>query len=189
NQSADPTGVSGAMYYNTSTNTFRCYQNGAWVNCISPWIGITKTTAQDVTNSATYANDSVLQFPVTGGVTYTVRFYIVYSGSNATGDYKGEFLFPAAIAAKNVSGTYVSTTTADAIQSSAGVLGATTTFPSGGLSLGTAATVADQRVFQGTFSFQPNSSGTMNYQFANNAAAAGRISETCAGSYIEYQVQ
>ena len=31
----DPTGTNGAMYYNANTNKFRCYQNGAWANCIS----------------------------------------------------------------------------------------------------------------------------------------------------------
>jgi hypothetical protein len=30
----EPTGVNGAMYYNSSMNKFRCYENGAWVNCV-----------------------------------------------------------------------------------------------------------------------------------------------------------
>jgi hypothetical protein len=30
----DPTGVNGAMYYSTSTNSFRCYQNDVWVSCV-----------------------------------------------------------------------------------------------------------------------------------------------------------
>ncbi|MCX8189706.1 MAG: hypothetical protein N3F05_00555 [Candidatus Diapherotrites archaeon] len=30
-----PTGANGVIYYDTSTNKFRCYENGAWVNCIS----------------------------------------------------------------------------------------------------------------------------------------------------------
>ena len=30
----DPTGVNGAMYYNSSTNKFRCYENSAWKNCV-----------------------------------------------------------------------------------------------------------------------------------------------------------
>jgi hypothetical protein len=31
----DPSGTNGAMYYNTFSNTFRCYENGAWTNCLS----------------------------------------------------------------------------------------------------------------------------------------------------------
>jgi hypothetical protein len=31
---ADPTGVAGGMYYNTTNNKFRCYQGTAWVDCV-----------------------------------------------------------------------------------------------------------------------------------------------------------
>jgi hypothetical protein len=34
NTSGDPTGTNGAMYYSSSSNKFRCYENGAWTNCI-----------------------------------------------------------------------------------------------------------------------------------------------------------
>jgi hypothetical protein len=30
----DPTGASGAMYYNSNLNSFRCYSNGAWLSCL-----------------------------------------------------------------------------------------------------------------------------------------------------------
>ncbi|MFA6325042.1 MAG: hypothetical protein WCX46_02330, partial [Candidatus Paceibacterota bacterium] len=35
NGSADPAGTNGGMYYSTALNKFRCYENGAWANCIS----------------------------------------------------------------------------------------------------------------------------------------------------------
>ena len=35
NSATDPTGVAGGMYYNTNLNKFRCFENGAWVNCIN----------------------------------------------------------------------------------------------------------------------------------------------------------
>ncbi len=31
----DPTGVEGAMYYNSFAQAFRCYENGGWRNCVS----------------------------------------------------------------------------------------------------------------------------------------------------------
>ena len=33
--SAEPAGTNGALYYDTGTNKFRCYQNSAWTDCIN----------------------------------------------------------------------------------------------------------------------------------------------------------
>jgi hypothetical protein len=33
NQSSDPTGTNGAMYYNSSSHAFRCYLDGQWQDC------------------------------------------------------------------------------------------------------------------------------------------------------------
>ncbi len=35
NNGTDPAGANGAMYYNTSLNKFRCYQNGGWADCLT----------------------------------------------------------------------------------------------------------------------------------------------------------
>jgi hypothetical protein len=45
----DPTGTNGAMYYNSSTNKFRCYQSGAWADCIAAG---GSATLQDVYNNS-----------------------------------------------------------------------------------------------------------------------------------------
>lgn len=34
NTAGDPTGSNGGMYYNSSSNKFRCYEDGKWVDCI-----------------------------------------------------------------------------------------------------------------------------------------------------------
>jgi hypothetical protein len=34
NDTGDPTGTEGAMYYNDNANKFRCYQNTGWTDCI-----------------------------------------------------------------------------------------------------------------------------------------------------------
>jgi len=187
NTSGDPAGVNGGMYYNSTTGKFRCYQNGGWRDCLSPWIQITKTKDQDVTNSSTYANDDDLHFNVSAGKVYTVRFNVCYAGNSDAGDYKGEFTFPGAISAKNVSGRYVGTGTGDNAVSSAGTLGGATTFPNNGLSMGTAGAFSDKRVFEGDFTFQPNADGTMHYMFAQNTATDDTAARTCGNSFIEYQ--
>jgi hypothetical protein len=40
NTSGDPTGTNGAMYYNSNSNKFRCYENSAWRDCIQS--GVTR---------------------------------------------------------------------------------------------------------------------------------------------------
>ncbi|MDO8335829.1 MAG: carbohydrate binding domain-containing protein [Candidatus Saccharibacteria bacterium] len=53
--SGDPTGTTGAMYYNSNTNKFRCYQNSAWADCITVDTGVTSIgtfTGASITNGA-----------------------------------------------------------------------------------------------------------------------------------------
>jgi hypothetical protein len=51
--SGDPTGVAGAMYYNSNWNAFRCYQNGAWANCVMNGAAITEQGLQEDEFTAT----------------------------------------------------------------------------------------------------------------------------------------
>ena len=49
----DPAGVNGAIYYNTTNNKFRCYESGAWKDCISAFasIALSSVTAAIAPNS------------------------------------------------------------------------------------------------------------------------------------------
>ncbi len=75
NGTADPTGVNGGMYYNTSTNKYRCYENGAWVNCV--------TTLADVQSAASYDTSDALDNVAAGEVTLAS---VSVTPSTATGD-------------------------------------------------------------------------------------------------------
>lgn len=52
--SGDPTGVAGAMYYNSGTGNFRCYNAGAWQNCVGGLLS-SNTAASSAINTCTNA--------------------------------------------------------------------------------------------------------------------------------------
>ena len=51
NSGTDPTGTEGAMYYNTNTNKFRCYEAGAWANCITSTSGLALNDLSNITST------------------------------------------------------------------------------------------------------------------------------------------
>lgn len=56
--SSDPTGVNGAMYYNSSNNKFRCYQAGIWQDCIGAGGGADTYWTLSLTRSGYIENTS-----------------------------------------------------------------------------------------------------------------------------------
>jgi hypothetical protein len=93
NTSGDPTGVNGAMYYNSNSGRFRCYEASAWRDCMSRtytpnFIGYNQDSNSAVgvgqtpsaTGTANYANL----------VSVTVTTPVTVSGIRATlGNYSG----------------------------------------------------------------------------------------------------
>lgn len=77
NTSGDPTGVNGAMYYNSVAGKFRCFEAGAWANCIGSSGGGSSAVAKDVTF---YASDTLATL---GASTNNFSELLVYDGSSS----------------------------------------------------------------------------------------------------------
>lgn len=61
NTTGDPTGVNGAMYYNSDASKFRCYEASAWKDCISSGGG--GSGIRDVSTSFFFDNDFMISAP------------------------------------------------------------------------------------------------------------------------------
>lgn len=67
NTATDPTGVNGSMYYNSALAKFRCYENGAWEDCISNSRSNSSTATQSLTaGTNTYITGSLIPLQAGG---------------------------------------------------------------------------------------------------------------------------
>jgi hypothetical protein len=85
----DPTGVNGGMYYNSSMNSFRCYENGAWKNCINGIAAQAETyRGTEGALSAKAASGTILLVPIylPGQITVNEMRIRVSTALGATGD-------------------------------------------------------------------------------------------------------
>jgi hypothetical protein len=90
NTTGDPgTEVNGAMYYNSYTSTFRCGQNGVWVNCAGGLLA-SNTSTSTINNCTTLCsafsnNASLAANYCTPGRIITISMYGVWSNNQTTG--------------------------------------------------------------------------------------------------------
>ena len=144
------------------------------------WTTIVKSANQDVTNNATFQDDTELQFSVVAGGHYMVEMNLCWSGNNATGDYVGRF----SIGTGTLNGYGMSLTSDQPTPRQ--IVG--TTFQA---QFGTYNLVSTNIDFLMTsviyFNFNPSVNATFKFQFANASAGAGRISRTWKGSILKYK--
>ncbi len=93
NTEGDPNGVAGAMYYNSVAQAFRCFEDGAWKNCISR-TDVTKNNDQIVTDSSSLQKISELSFNALANATYSFDGSIIYEASSINSDISYTFSIP-----------------------------------------------------------------------------------------------
>lgn len=146
---------------------------------------IVKSADQTVTNNATPQNDSELSVAVATNTLYLVELLLLYAGNNTTGDYRGRFTFPDVTGGGTAMGWFNGFNASLTAVMTPVQAASTTAWPNGDMILGTTASSADFLACQVRFLLRTTSTaGTLQYQFANSAAALGRDSITKAGSTL-----
>jgi hypothetical protein len=177
NTSGDPTGVNGAMYYNSNSNTFRCYENSAWKDCLSRHVIALGSDVTDSSGNCTFTNVTGLSFSVASGVNYRYHANIIYTSAAAAtglglavnGPSSPTLLASNALTATTATaGTFRHANTYDGN-------GCTTDAPSTG-SAGNSASL------EGVI--RPSSSGTLQLRFATEVTSSAVVIK--AGSTLEW---
>jgi hypothetical protein len=188
NIDAATVGITELSATGTANNTTFLRGDNTWATPTAAdpagWTTIVKSANQDVTNNATLQDDTDLQFSVVAGGHYMVEANICYSGNNTTGDYKFALAVSTGLMRARGLATIFSTTGAPTLQAVA----ANNAISSGSIQLGVLHTSLDQlHTATFTYNFYASANATFKFQFANNAAGAGRTSRTWKGSIMRYK--
>lgn len=163
NGTADPTGVNGGMYYNTTSNRFRCYQENGWNDCVtassSASLKFKYKTANQTNSTTTLANDTDLKFNIGANETWSFRFSLSLN-SPAPADTKWNISTPAGVTNCKYAVTVYRTNTNTTSNVSCGT-------PATGIS-----TTGNDEVIEVMGSIENGSTaGTVQLQWAENTAS------------------
>ncbi len=180
NNAGDPTGVAGAMYYNSSTNTFRCFENGAWRDCLGrKRVFLTADDANNNGTANTLEDVIGMSFPVIIG-SYGFECNMWFTSAAATTGSRWTINGPTTSAL--VYSSYYpnnATTTADSYNYAL----AAYNLPAG--ASGASPTVGAQAAISGRATF--TAAGNVQVRFASEIAGSAITAKV--GSWCDYWVQ
>ena len=172
----DPTGINGAMYYNSSTHSFRCYVNGAWYSCLGG-MRYSQTNQGNQSGDLPPAGDTVGN--TTTATTFTDKYTVPANDCTAGRVYRmtagGVISYPAAGDAITVSILWGATTIGVSGSNDSLVAGgsANTNVPwflEGTVTCYTKFAGGTAAEFQGTMTFSNNANGpAQTIALGNNA--------------------
>jgi hypothetical protein len=168
---------------NDTTKFLRGDATWAVPNNNEGWSIIVKSANQDVTNNATLQDDTDLQFSVVAGGHYMVSMNLTTSANNSTGDYKWGFIVSSGT--MKGYGTIQSINTTSAVQNL--IITANSTSATTAIAIGAESDLDFLVHSKIAYSFTASANATLKFQFANNAAGAGRTSRTWKGSILKYK--
>ena len=176
NTSGDPTGTNGAMYYNSNAGKMRCYENGAWANCISTAENVV-TLGSDVidnTGANTITDVTGLSFPVTSGVTYHFSALINYTAALTTTGSIWTINGPAA--------TTISYTAKNTLTATTETTNFATAYDTPATANATSLTAGNIATIEGIVT--PSANGTLQIRFATEVAGSAITAK--AGSTLTW---
>jgi parallel beta-helix repeat protein len=172
----DPTGVNGGMYYSSDSNTFRCYENGSWKDCLTHHIvTLGSDTANANATACTPADVAGLSFSVVSGKTYRFHATIAYTAAATTTGSLWRISAPSVSVFTYVS-RYGLTASSETINNVDSILQPTTCSASSPSTSGTTATI------EGVIT--PSANGTVVVQYASGVSSSAITAK--AGSTIEW---
>lgn len=178
--SAEPTGVAGGIYYNSTNNRMRCYEASAWRNCINGYT-LVKTADQAVTNSTVFVDEPDLQIPLESNGYYTFTAALPYNPTSTTADMKMAFVASTATALRI---TAIAPPTSGAASTAPMVCSMVTS----GTSCVFNVTGGGANTMNVTGYVQNGASaGTLKFQFAQSVQTVGQSVTFYKGGSLSYQ--